>query len=112
MAKRYIVWGNGGGSYLIARPNWKGEKPSGVKEVIRSETEFVFALYLTQLFNQADIVNVEKVQTGNKTQALSQFLGTPAPTALLVWSVSVANSRARIYVVSMRQTLAYRENTI
>jgi hypothetical protein len=71
--------GNGGGSYLIAGPNWKGEKPSGVKEVIRSETEFVFALYRTQLFDPADIVNVEKVQAGYKAQTLSQFLGTPAP---------------------------------
>jgi hypothetical protein len=70
--------GNGGGSYLIAGPNWKGEKPSGVKEVIRSETEFVFALYRTQLFDPADIVNVEKVQAGYKAQTLSQFLGTPA----------------------------------
>jgi hypothetical protein len=73
--------GNGGGSYLIAGPNWKGEKPSGVKEVIRSETEFVFALYRTQLFNPADIVNVEKVQAGYKAQTLSQFLGTPATAA-------------------------------
>jgi hypothetical protein len=73
--------GNGGGSYLVAGPNWKGEKPSGVKEVIRSETEFVFALYRTQLFNPADIVNVEKVQAGYKAQTLSQFLKTPAPAA-------------------------------
>jgi hypothetical protein len=73
--------GNGGGSYLVAGPNWKGEKPSGVKEVIRSETEFVFALYRTQLFNPADIVNVEKVQAGYKAQTLSQFLGTPSPAA-------------------------------
>jgi hypothetical protein len=73
--------GNGGGSYLIAGPNWKGEKPSGVNEVIRSETEFVFALYRTQLFNPGDIVNVEKVQAAYKAQTLSQFLGTPAPAA-------------------------------
>jgi hypothetical protein len=76
--------GNGGGSYLIAGPNWKGEKPSSVKEVIRSETEFVFALYRTQLFNPADIVNVEKIQAGYKAQTLSQFLGTPAPAAAVV----------------------------
>ena len=73
--------GNGGGSYLIAGPNWKGEKPSGVKEVIRCETEFVFALYRTQLFDPADIVNVEKIQAGYKVQTLSHFRGTPAPVA-------------------------------
>jgi hypothetical protein len=44
--------GNDGGSYLIAGPNWKGETPAGVKEVIRTETEFVFAVYRTQLFNR------------------------------------------------------------
>ncbi len=73
--------GNSGGNYLIAGPNWKGEKPSGVKEVIRSETEFVFALYRTQLFDPDDIANVEKVQAGYKAQTLSQFLGTPAPVS-------------------------------
>ena len=27
--------GNGGGKYLLAGPNWKGEKPEGIDEVIR-----------------------------------------------------------------------------
>jgi hypothetical protein len=31
--------GNGGGSFLVAGPGWKGETPKGVKKVIRSETE-------------------------------------------------------------------------
>ena len=31
--------GNDGGSFMIAGPNWKGEKPQGIKEVIQSETE-------------------------------------------------------------------------
>jgi hypothetical protein len=73
--------GNGGGSYLIAGPNWKGELPKGVMKVIRSETEFVFALYRTQLFNPDDLDNVKKVQAGYKAQTLSAFLGTPAPKA-------------------------------
>jgi hypothetical protein len=73
--------GNGGGSYLIAGPNWKGEQPSGVKEVIRSETEFVLAVYRTQLFDPADIVNVKKIQAGYKAQTLSAFLGQSAPKA-------------------------------
>jgi hypothetical protein len=41
--------GNDGGSFLIAGPGWKGETPNGVRKVIRSETEFVLALYRTQL---------------------------------------------------------------
>jgi hypothetical protein len=73
--------GNDGGSFLIAGPNWKGEKPMGVKKVIRSETEFVFAIYRTQLFSPADLDNVKKVQTGYKAQLLSEFLGQPGSKA-------------------------------
>jgi len=73
--------GNGGGSYLVAGPNWKGETPKGVKKVFRSETEFVFAVYRTQLFNPSDLDNVKKVQAGYKAQTLSAFLGTAAPKA-------------------------------
>jgi hypothetical protein len=73
--------GNGGGSFLIAGPGWKGQTPNGVKEVIRSETEFVLAVYRTQLFNPGDLDNVKKVQAGYKAQTLSAFLGTAAPKA-------------------------------
>jgi hypothetical protein len=73
--------GNDGGSYLIAGPNWKGKTPDGVKKVIQSETEFVFAAFRTQLFNPADLDNVKKVQAGYKAQPLSAFLGRPAPKA-------------------------------
>src|SRR5438552_17393824 len=73
--------GNNGGSYLVAGPNWKGETPKGVKKVFRSETEFVFAVYRTQLFNPGDLDNVKKVQAGYKAQTLSAFLGTAAPKA-------------------------------
>jgi hypothetical protein len=72
--------GNGGGSFLIAGPGWKGV-PNGVKEVIRSETEFVIAAYRTQLFSPGDLDNVKKVQAGYKAQTLSAFLGTAAPKA-------------------------------
>jgi len=49
--------------------------------VIRSETEFVLAVYRTQLFNPGDLDNVKKVQAGYKAQTLSAFLGTAAPKA-------------------------------
>jgi hypothetical protein len=52
-----------------------------VKQVIRSETELVLALYRTQLFDPADIENVKKVQAGYKVEPLSAFLGRPAPGA-------------------------------
>jgi hypothetical protein len=73
--------GNGAGSFLLAGPRWKGQKPPGIKSVIRSETDFVFVLYRTQLFGPADIENVKKVQSGYKVEPLSSFLGKPAPAA-------------------------------
>jgi len=73
--------GNGGGSFLVAGPGWKGETPKGVQKAIHSETDFVFAAYRTQLFNSGDLDNVKKVQAGYKAQTLSAFLGTTAPKA-------------------------------
>src|SRR6266576_1981253 len=73
--------GNEGGSYMVAGPNWKGETPKGVKKVFRAETEFVFAVYRTQLFKPDDLDNVKKVQAGYKAQTLAAFLGQPAKAA-------------------------------
>lgn len=56
--------GNDAGKFLLAGPNWKGDPPSGVKSVIRSETEFAFVLFRTQLFNPGDIDNVKNIQAG------------------------------------------------
>lgn len=71
--------GRGAGSYLLAGPTWSGDTPTGVTSVIRSETEFAFVLYRTQLFNPGDIDNVKQVQAAYKVRTLSAFLGRPAP---------------------------------
>jgi hypothetical protein len=73
--------GNDGGSFLIAGPGWNGATPSGVKAVIRCETQFAYALIRTQLFNMADLANVNKIQAGYKAEPLSAFLGQPASAA-------------------------------
>jgi hypothetical protein len=73
--------GNGGGNYLIAGPDWKGETPPGVAKVIRAETQFVNVVGRTQLFGPADLDNVKRIQAGYKVQTLSAFLGKPAPAA-------------------------------
>jgi hypothetical protein len=73
--------GNGGGSFLIAGPGWKGKTPKGIKRVLRADTEFVFAAYRTQLFKPSDIENVKKIQSQYKVQALSAFLKQAAPKA-------------------------------
>jgi len=72
--------GNGAGRFLLAGPEWKGEKPHGVDLVIPCETQFAFVLYRTQLFDPGDIENVKKIQTGYQVQTLSGYLGKPAPT--------------------------------
>jgi hypothetical protein len=69
------------GNYLVTGPDWKGEPPAGIKKVFSSTTPFAFAIYRTQLFNPADMPNVEKVQAGYKVQPLSAFLKQPAPSA-------------------------------
>lgn len=71
--------GNDGAVLLVAGPDWQGEVPVGMTKVMRSETQFVFLAYRTQLFNPADIDNVKQVQAGYKVQTLSEYLGQPAP---------------------------------
>ncbi len=71
--------GNGGGSFMIAGPGWKGDKPKGITKVIRSETSIASAQFRTQLFNPADLDNVKRVQNQYIVQPLSAFLGKAAP---------------------------------
>ncbi|WP_255475038.1 DUF1254 domain-containing protein [Pusillimonas sp. ANT_WB101] len=73
--------GNDVGNFIVAGPGWKGETPKGIKKVFHSETDFILAIYRTQLFNPADIDIVKKIQAQYKVQPLSQFLGTAPPSA-------------------------------
>ncbi|MGH7180232.1 MAG: DUF1254 domain-containing protein, partial [Tepidisphaeraceae bacterium] len=71
--------GNGAGCYMIAGPDWQGEKPAEIDKVFRCETQLSLVVYRTQLFNPRDMDNVKRVQAGYKVQPLSAFLGKPAP---------------------------------
>jgi hypothetical protein len=73
--------GNDAGDYMVVGPDWKGEKPAGIKQVLLSTTPFSLAGYRTQLFNADDMENVIKIQAGYKVQPLSSFLKQPAPPA-------------------------------
>ena len=73
--------GSDAGDYLVVGPNWQGATPPGIKKVFQSTTQFSAAAYRTQLFNAADMPNVEKVQAGYKVQALSAYLKQPTTTA-------------------------------
>src|SRR6266404_427143 len=68
--------GNGGGKYLVAGPTWKGDTPTGIETVIRSETQIVEVVGRTQLFNAGDLANVTKILAEYKVQPLSAYLGT------------------------------------
>jgi len=71
--------GNEGGRYLLAGPGWKGEKPEGVNDIIKADTDFVLVAYRTQLFGPDDVENVKKIQAGYTAEPLSTFLKKPAP---------------------------------
>jgi hypothetical protein len=74
--------GNGAGCYMVSGPNWKGTQPANIAKIFRSETEYSFAIYRTQLFNPSDIDNVKQVQAGYKVQTLSQFQNLSPPPPL------------------------------
>ena len=71
--------GNGPGNFLLAGPDWQGETPSGINDVVRCESNLAFAIIRTQLFGPEDIDNVKAIQAGYKLMPLSEFMGTEAP---------------------------------
>ncbi|MGC1425044.1 MAG: DUF1254 domain-containing protein [Terracidiphilus sp.] len=73
------AFGNDGGIFVIAGPDWNGPTPAGVKVVIRTETQFAYGLFRTQLFNPADLANVNKIQAGYQAEPLGSFLHKPSP---------------------------------
>ncbi len=84
--------GNGGGTYMVAGPDWSGETPDGIDKVYNSDTQTVLAIYRTQLFGPSDLDNVKKVQAGYKAEPLSSFLGTEAPKAVppITWTTPLS----------------------
>lgn len=75
------AYGNDGGAFLLAGPGWTGEAPKDIAAVIRSETQFAYVLFRTQLFNVQDLPNVTKIQAGYDAKPLSAYLGTAPPAA-------------------------------
>ena len=77
-----VATGNVPGNYLITGPDWKGEIPDGIKEVIPCETQILFAVIRTQLFNPDDLKNVKAIQAGYRFEPFSAFLGIEPPAPL------------------------------
>jgi hypothetical protein len=76
-----LTTGSEAGRYLIAGPGWEGEKPEGVNDVIRAETDVIFNATRTQLFDPDDLEKVKEIQGQYELQTLSAFLGETAPVA-------------------------------
>ncbi|RHW77799.1 DUF1254 domain-containing protein [Colwellia sp. RSH04] len=68
------------GNYLLTGPNWQGDLPEGITEVISFETSLIFAIHRTQLFNTSDIDKLKEIQDGYEVEPLSAFLGAEAPS--------------------------------
>lgn len=73
--------GNGAARYLIAGPDWDGEAPAGIDEVLRSETWIVKLVARILLENADDYPNIHALQDQYRLQPLSAWLGKPAPPA-------------------------------
>jgi len=72
---------NAAGSYLLAGPGWNDDKPNDITEILTSETDLVFAIIRTQLFDSGDLARVAEIQSSYALQPLSTFLGEAAPAA-------------------------------
>jgi len=71
--------GHVAGKYLIAGPDWNGEKPEGISEIVRCPTPFLFANNRTQLFGAPDLDRMKELQREYKVEPLSEFQGEAAP---------------------------------
>lgn len=76
------AYGNAGGTFVVAGPGWHSPAPANVTAVIHSETQFAYVLFRTQLFNPADLPNVNKIQSAYHVEPLSAFLHETAPPAV------------------------------
>jgi hypothetical protein len=73
--------GNKAAQYLIAGPDWHGEKPRDIDEVIRSETWLVKLVTRILLESPDDYPSIHALQDRYGLLPLSQYLGKPAPAA-------------------------------
>ncbi|MGB5203647.1 DUF1254 domain-containing protein [Eudoraea sp.] len=73
--------GNKAGKYLIASSSWEGDKPKGIIDIIRCESDLFFTIVRTQLMDENDLNKVEAIQDEYQIQLLSSYLGKEAVKA-------------------------------
>ena len=71
--------GREAGDYLIAGPDWKGETSSGIRQVLRSETQIAMVLGRTGLRDANDLPAVRALQQQYRLRPLHEFAGSTAP---------------------------------
>ncbi len=81
-----LNFGHSGGDFLISNEKWKGTLPKGIKKHIVSESDLLYVLIRTQLFDQEDLSRVNEIQQEYQVKTLSAYLGKPAlPSSDLQW---------------------------
>jgi hypothetical protein len=71
--------GNAGGKYLIAGPNWNGDKPEGITDVFKSEGDFVFMVGRIYIRGRQELKTVHALQDQFGLVTLSDYEGKEAP---------------------------------
>lgn len=89
--------GTEAGDYLFAGPGWNGETPRGIKEVFRSETQFIGTLTRTAWAGPEDRDGLVAMQRQYRIRPLSEYAGgkppEPAPIhPFPAWDEARANS--------------------
>ncbi|MEN8234934.1 MAG: DUF1254 domain-containing protein [Actinomycetota bacterium] len=74
--------GSEAGSYLIAGPQWEGDVPDGITDVLRFETDLVFLIGRSQLLGPDDVDALDRVMGQYELRSLSEFEGRTAREAL------------------------------
>lgn len=74
--------GQGAGTYLIAGPDWRGETPPGIDQVIRAPTNSMHIYQRIYFRDLDDIANVTRLQDRITLKPLAHFLD-PAATVRL-----------------------------
>lgn len=90
-----------GGVFMVAGPEWNGEKPDGVNEVFRSEGSFVLCVVRTALEGPEDLKNVHAIQRQYDVEQLSAFLGSapPAPSPMDVFPLYVQPAAESVHFI-------------
>jgi len=73
------------GTYLLAGPDWDGDTPEGIDEVMQFETNIVNGFARTQLLNPDDLPALSAIMNEFDLEPLSSYLGEPVEADPYPW---------------------------